>query len=115
MSNLVIESEQDINYAKIEAWMAQQIGEELVLHYPGYKWAVQVNAPGGVAYIRNMNVDGDKGFIIHLAGKNAHDLQMQAIKAGGEMLERYGLTRGQARIAELAGMERDFMGRGIQV
>ena len=75
--------------------LAQQAVELLNKHYPGYRWAVNVNSTekGGVMIIKNFTVSYRYGYTLHL---DKLDRKLKKVKfAGGEILERANLARGQ--------------------
>lgn len=75
--------------------MAKDIAEELHAHYPGHLWAVHVR--GGVAIIKALNISSLWGYVLKLA-EIQHDagLRMKEVmRAGGEILERAKMARGQ--------------------
>jgi len=76
--------------------MAKDISETLTEHYPGYLWATNVKS--GVAIIKCLNVSSNYGFILKYADikDDAGYRKRQVLKAGGEILERANLVRGQA-------------------
>lgn len=96
----------DTRTEKIEMWIAKQLGTRLVEAYPGHQWSVHVDAIGGVLCIVNPAVSSLKGYHLHMKGDTIDDLQARAVKAGGEILERYGLKRGKVNIADLADLDR---------
>lgn len=58
-----------------------------------------------------MYLSGNWGFQLRLpANYSASDFRRRVIRAGGELLERYRVTRGKADPDELAGLQRDFTG-----
>ena len=75
--------------------MAKDIAETLFSKYAGYLWAVNVR--GGVAIIKCLNVSSLWGYtlkyrdICHDAGLR----NSEVIRAGGEILERAGQSRGE--------------------
>lgn len=86
---------QDMNLAK-------DIAETLFEKYPGYLWGVSVRS--GVAIIKCLNVSSLHGYIlkyediVHDAGIRKREV----IKAGGEILERAKLARGDRVLGEKA-------------
>ena len=88
------------------------LAEALHLVYPGYLW--QVGMQGDLAYVQNLNLSKKQGFRAPLSwfdgdGKNL-------IRAGGELLERYGCKRTHGRDeAQLRSLKRDIRGDAIQV
>jgi hypothetical protein len=75
--------------------ICKQVGDQLETHYPGWGWMVTVPPRQGVAQIRSMHMDARYGFVIKLTAGyySASDLAKQAVRAGGEMLERTGMPR----------------------
>lgn len=74
--------------------LSRRILEVLQRHYPGHRWVVEVKTDQGVAFIRNFFADPRRGFVIHLSRcENANDVVREAMRAGGELLERYGIKR----------------------
>lgn len=74
---------------------AKETAEILSTSYPNHVWMVGW-APGGVLIVKNMAIDdGRYGFTIDAARSfSSSDLKRQAILAGGELLERCGVSRG---------------------
>ncbi|MBF0415945.1 MAG: hypothetical protein HQL79_09285 [Magnetococcales bacterium] len=74
-----------------EQHQAAAIGEVLWHVYPGYRWAVAV--VGGLARIRNLDLSGQWGFDVSLESLKNDPMLRDVIRAGGEILERYRLSR----------------------
>lgn len=75
--------------------LAKRIGEILVQAYPGHPWHIAIT--GGVLVIKHMKISAKMGMVLHYQ-KVVHDakvLKHGIIIAGGELLERGGLTRGR--------------------
>lgn len=95
--------------AKIEMWMAKAVGTKLARTYPGREWGVQVNVMGGIMVITCPSLSNEKGYHLHTMGKNIYDLEAAAVRAGGEILERYGISRrAQFDSDILETLDRDF-------
>lgn len=75
--------------------MAKDIAETLFEKYPGYMWAV--NVTGGVAVIKCLNVSANYGYVLHYSDikDDAGSRKKQVIHAGGEILERASMKRGE--------------------
>jgi len=75
--------------------MAKDIAETLFQHYHGYLWAVNVR--GGVAVIKCLNVSSNYGYVLKYTEikDDAGVRKKDVIRAGGEILERAGLNRGE--------------------
>lgn len=84
----------DIN--AVDFVTAKQAADTLHKHYPGHLWAVTCDA--GVLSVRNLYLSGNWGFIIRLGPVySASELDKLVMEAGGEILERYNVSRGMAR------------------
>jgi hypothetical protein len=96
------------NYAKI-------VGSTLVKHYPGIQWKVtiRVGKQGGIAYVQVPRISSQFGMVVHLSD-TAFELEEEARLGGGELLERFGITRNAAGAeADLRRLRRDFRGEAI--
>lgn len=88
---------------------AKAIAEKLWQQYPGHLWAVNADTHNNIANVQLMGVSGQWGFVLHL---DKIDPGMQIVmRAGGEILERYNLSRTGRKDDEYAGLVRDFAGR----
>lgn len=94
-----------------EKRIAKIFAEALNKWYPGHLWGVTVNLEGGIANVLNLALSGRYGFVIHLS-KVMYD-QKSLFYAGGEILERYRLSRGKMVTNEMADLKRDFAGSTI--
>ena len=67
----------------------------LQLHYPGHFWRIEVDSKQGLAKIQIHQLMGDTlWYAIRLDESDNHnDYRKAVIKAGGAILERYGLPR----------------------
>ena len=83
----------EAQFEKLEYWVAKQIGEDLVKHYPGREWHVDVDARNGVVVIMCPSVSTTKGYYLHARKDATQSLVLRARKAAGEILERYGVSR----------------------
>jgi hypothetical protein len=75
--------------------MAKDIAETLFEKYPGYMWGVNVKS--GIALIKCLNVSSLWGFVLKykdISG-DANFRKKEVIRAGGEILERAKLKRGE--------------------
>lgn len=94
-----------------EEWGNQRVSktvtEILLQHYPAYVWAA--TAAGGQVVIQNLTLSGQWGFV-----KNIKDLTPklhEIVMAGGEILERYKVSREVKMPDEaLKFLARDFRG-----
>jgi hypothetical protein len=82
--------------------MAKDIAETLFATYPGYMWGVNVKS--GIALIKCLNVSSLWGFVLKYKDikDDAGFRKKEVIRAGGEILERAKLKRGEREKGEMA-------------
>lgn len=104
----------DINEAKLaatEVTLAKNIAAVLERHYPGYLWAVNVRGDQGIVTVHNLMLSGRWGFILKIKDL---DTNLNAVmRAGGEILERYRLSRSRANFDAILHVPRDFAGNPV--
>lgn len=81
--------------AKLEYWTAKKIGERLIAAYPNRQWGVNADLRNEMLVISCPSLSSLKGYYLPLRGDTMNLLQARAVKAAGEILERYGITRGK--------------------
>jgi len=88
------EYKEDIAFEVSANRLCSMIGRKLKKHYPGWAWYVECRRGTGVVVIKNMNIHGEYGFVLHLC-ELAKDTDLKLpILAGGELLERCNFPRG---------------------
>lgn len=91
---------------------ARTMAEALHAAYPGHFWAVSCDGKTGMADVRNLALSGNWGFRIKLSGiYSASQFKKDVVKAGGEILERFSLSRGRLNDDQLSDRPTDFAGR----
>lgn len=88
--------------AMADTAICKAVGEELMQLYPRHRWAVQADTFAGVVNVRLLYSGGSKtgqfGYMLHMStlmgGENT--ARKAIMRAGGELLERYGLARSTA-------------------
>ena len=88
----ILESSSD-KIAKVEMWIAKNIGDYIIKTYPNREWGVRVNIEGRMVIITCDSLSTEKGYHIHMLGRTIHQLQVKAVNCAGEILERHGVTR----------------------
>jgi hypothetical protein len=73
--------------------LAKEVGDLLYKHYPHGIWAVEINDHCPVIRLLNAPVQGMSMFINRKDIWSPEQLRMNVIRAGGEWLERCGLSR----------------------
>ncbi len=91
----------EIKQAKLEMWIAKNIGDTLTRCYRNREWGIRVDLEGQIVVITCDSLSAEKGYFMHMAQKNIHDLQEQAKKAAGEILERHGVSRSRGFDADI--------------
>lgn len=83
--------------------LCSQVSEILNKHYLNHPWLIGCNHETGVfsiklLYPNHVGMIGNYGVLLHLRKSAAnHDvLQKNVMRAGGELLERWGMDRGKA-------------------
>ena len=76
--------------------ICKAIGHALVQHYPHRQWYVDVSIAGGVAKVMCPSISMLHGYTIHIKSETTDNLEKKAIRAGGEILERFKLSRNQS-------------------
>ncbi len=79
--------------AKVEMWIAKNIGDALIKVYPNREWGIRVNIEGAMVILTCDSLSAEKGYHIHMTGRTIHQLQSKSVNAAGEILERHGITR----------------------
>jgi len=79
--------------------MASRAASQLDKHYKGYKWQVAVR--GAVAIVRNPALSSDMGYFINLNDPSV-TFEDAIMRAGGEILERHNLRRGNVDLTSYA-------------
>lgn len=98
MSDIITASEGDRAMADIDVCLA--VSEDLNRHYPGHPWAVGCDHNAGTVAI---DIAMPKppalklfGYLLHISTCIGPGGQAAVMRAGGELLERYGIRRGRA-------------------
>jgi len=89
--------------------MAKSIAEALHKQYPGHLWMVNADNGNNIATVQLGGISGKFGFNIHL-DKITAGMEL-IMRAGGEILERYNLSRGRRIDDDIGILKRDFAGR----
>ena len=89
--------------------LAKRVHDVLDKKYPGHLWATNVNQ--GVIFVKNLALSGNYGFI--LKQEDLDNGYRAIIKAGGEILERFNVSRGRLKDDEMLNLNRDFALRPV--
>lgn len=109
MNELVTDNPQG---AANDILMAKEMAEALHAAYPGHLWAVTCDGTVGFADVRNLALSGNWGFRVKLKDiYSASQFKKDVVRAGGELLERYRLSRGKFKQDEYQQLTPDHAGR----
>lgn len=100
---------EDNGLTALEMLFAKRISETLMKHYPGYLWAVDVSR--SIVNIRCLDAHGLMGYTLHVPNEySASEFDKRVVRAGGEILERFQLSRRRIDNAAIADMPTNFAG-----
>jgi hypothetical protein len=80
---------------KLEFWIAKQIGTDLCRTYPNRQWHVDVDSRNQVIVIACPSLSKRMGYRLHMRRDTVADLIPRCRRAAGEILERFGVSRGK--------------------
>lgn len=93
--------------------ISKEVAECLTKHYPDHMWGVHASVEQGMVDILNLDLDGEFGFRIRMAEMINDPSMKMVIRGGGELLERFNITRGAAKENELLDMKQNFDGKNV--
>jgi hypothetical protein len=97
-----------------DVMLQTELEKVLHRHYPGHAWSVDCNIRQGMINVHNLFLSGMYGFRLKLHGAfSASQVEHDVMMAGGELLERYRLTRGEFNVEKWCGLRTDFAGNLI--
>lgn len=95
--------------------LCKNVLEVLYKHYPGHLWMVKADDGQGVVFIFNARISGSEGYILHIENlTNYTILEHRVMQAGGEVLERFGMSRGRVKENDAKDIIRDYKGEALQ-
>lgn len=115
MSNvLLFDSTGEASSALKADLLCKHIGQTLKKHYPNRAWYVDVSIEGGVAKILSPSISLRHGFLIHISGKTNDQIEKDVVRAGGEVLERFKLSRERGASGGEENLLRDARGEALK-
>lgn len=91
--------------------MAKTMADALDSHYSGHLWAVSADSQTGLCTIRDLLLSGQMGYVLKIPDiYSASAFKADVIRAGGELLERYRMSRGRLDEQQYAGLTTNFAG-----
>jgi len=79
--------------AAMEFYYAKQIGSKLMRTYRNRNWQVDVDIRNQMVIIGAPDLSKTKGYYLPMKQDTIQNLQVRAVRAAGEILERYNLSR----------------------
>ena len=80
---------------RLEFWIAKKLGEDLCATYPNRGWNVDVDIENEVIVVSCPSLSKRMGFRLHIKRDTVKELIPRVRRAAGEILERYGVSRGK--------------------
>lgn len=113
-SNLLIGNDYTSQQDALDMALAKDYADALNTAYPGHLWAINVQGAQGIATIHNLMLSGKYGFLLHLNKRySASEARKAVVMAGGEILERFKVSRGRMDEGKMNAMPVDFAGNPI--
>lgn len=94
--------------------MCKTIGSALKKHYANRAWYVEVSLEGGVAKILCPSISSLHGFVIHIHSRTNDQIEKEVIRAGGQILEMFKLSRERGAKGGEENLQRNLRGEVIQ-
>lgn len=83
----------EVKQAKLEMWIAKNVGTAVSRKYPGREWSVRVDIRGQMVVVQAPALSKSHGYHVAMAGRTIHELGERAVLAAGGILERYRISR----------------------
>ena len=90
--------------------LCKRVADLLDRHYPGWLWTIEPNARSNVLYLRSLRLSKTYGYVLHITTLQNDPQLKVALRAGGEVLERYGAKRGAYSYDQWRRIHKDFAG-----
>jgi len=94
------------------AILVKDTADKLEKLYPGWLWTIQPDEFAGMVYVFSLRLSGEYGYKLKIKEIQDDETRKFAMRAGGEILERYG-CKGRYSRAQLAGKMQDLRGNFI--
>lgn len=84
-------------------------------NFPGHFWVIQINVKGRMFNVFNHALHDNWGYTIRASDLERSSINKIFIRAGGEILERFGMNAGRFNLDNYAKLQKDSKGRCIPV
>ena len=101
---------EEAKFKKVDAYWAARMGITLMRAYPGHGWEVEVDSFQGIAKIFNRHMSPIQGYILKLKEIELATIDKRIVRIGGEILERFGLSREVFEADKIRQIQQDTMG-----
>lgn len=103
MTTLMLDDFDTGNVPKEDALLAVAVYTKLEQHYPGHNWRVSADREQGVVdiwlqYLDKLRKNARWGYTLFVSRLDSDPEMRCVVRAGGELLERYGLPREAYRV-----------------
>lgn len=88
-----LDTPENVKIDQAEHQICSAIGQMCEKHYPGYRWQITCVAETGIATIKNLEIHGDYGVVLHLKDILNDPALKSVVNGCGELLERCNLPR----------------------
>lgn len=111
----VIADPSESRFAFADMSLAKTIGEALLGAYPQRVWHIHADSQNGIVDVILADATTRYGYTVHLKSKTLFELQREAVFGGGEILERFNLSRERKFNREAVdALKRNARGEAIQ-
>lgn len=73
--------------------LARILGNAVARAYPQRRWGIHADSENGIIDVMCPDVSNRWGYCIHLKHKTIEQLERECVRAAGEILERFSLSR----------------------
>ena len=80
---------------RLEFWISKQLGEDLCKTYPNRGWQIDTDIENEVVIVSCPSLSKRMGYRLHVKKDTVKELIPRVRKAAGDILERYGVSRGK--------------------
>lgn len=101
----------DQEFKDQDIFWATRIGHEFARTYPGHGWEVTVDIRQGVCNIFNRHMSATIGYRWKLEEIRLASLTPDIVRIGGEILERFGLSRTKFEVDKIRTIQEATKGR----
>lgn len=93
--------------------IAKMVGAALCHKYPNHGWQVEADSRNGIAKIFMSQMSSSQGYIYKLKDISLGTFDREMMRVGGEMLERFSISRGRFNEDSIKNVMRDPRGNAI--